>query len=135
MRSVKALKGVAGGGGIADRWYVSIGQGAVGPVNLELLVRGVEAGKVPLDSYVRNEAWTVWRPLSDVLMVSAGAPAEAAPRSGAALTLGALAGTDSQPTLRQLPRWDAPAAPEPPPSRDSRPTLPRITRLVTHQNA
>ncbi len=50
----------------ADRWYVTTGQAAVGPVNLDLLARGVEAGKVPVESFVRHEEWTVWRPLSEV---------------------------------------------------------------------
>src|SRR5262249_61584596 len=46
-----------------DRWYVTIGHAAVGPVNLDLIARGVEAGKVPLGAFVRHEQWTVWRPL------------------------------------------------------------------------
>jgi hypothetical protein len=49
----------------ADRWYVTDGMNAVGPVRLDLLARGVEAGRVPLDSFVRHEAWKVWRPLTD----------------------------------------------------------------------
>jgi hypothetical protein len=49
----------------ADKWYVTDGMNAVGPVELTLLVRGVEAGRVPLDSFVRHEAWKVWRPLAD----------------------------------------------------------------------
>lgn len=48
-----------------DRWYVTDGMNAVGPVDLDLLARGVEAGRVPLDSFVRNERWKVWRPLTD----------------------------------------------------------------------
>ncbi len=49
----------------ADRWYVTDGAHSVGPVRLDLLTRGVEAGRVPLDSFVRHEAWKVWRPLTD----------------------------------------------------------------------
>jgi hypothetical protein len=52
---------------VADRWYVSNGSTAVGPVNLDLLARGIEAGKVPLESFVRHEAWKVWRPLSEIV--------------------------------------------------------------------
>lgn len=48
-----------------DRWYVTDGANSVGPVRLDLLTRGVEAGRVPLDSFVRHEAWKVWRPLTD----------------------------------------------------------------------
>jgi hypothetical protein len=53
---------------LSDRWYVSNGAAAVGPVNLDLLARGVQAGKVPLESFVRNEAWNVWRPLNEVVI-------------------------------------------------------------------
>jgi GYF domain 2 len=53
-----------------DRWYVTNGATAVGPVNLELLVRGVEAGKVPVSSFVRHEAWKVWRPLSEIAEIT-----------------------------------------------------------------
>lgn len=51
--------------GGADKWYVTDGAHAVGPVRLDLLARGIEAGRVPLDSFVRHEAWKVWRPLTD----------------------------------------------------------------------
>jgi hypothetical protein len=58
----------------ADRWYVSTGNAAVGPVNLDLLARGVEAGKVPLEAFVRHEGWKVWRPLSELTVVLDDAP-------------------------------------------------------------
>jgi hypothetical protein len=51
----------------SDRWYVTNGTTAVGPVDLDLLARGIEAGKVPLTSFVRNERWTVWRQLSELM--------------------------------------------------------------------
>ena len=57
----------------ADRWYVTIGEAAVGPVNLDLLARGVEAGKVPLGAFVRHEQWKVWRPLSELAVFDDGA--------------------------------------------------------------
>lgn len=50
----------------ADRWYVTTGHAAVGPVKLDLIARGVEAGKVPVEAFVRHEAWKVWRPLSEL---------------------------------------------------------------------
>ncbi len=53
----------------ADRWYVTTGNEAVGPVNLDLLARGVEAGKVPLGAFVRHEGWKVWRPLVELAIV------------------------------------------------------------------
>jgi hypothetical protein len=72
MRSVKLLDDLLSSErGFTDRWYVSNGENAVGPVKLDQLARGIECGKVPLDSFVRNEAWTVWRPLSDIATVTA----------------------------------------------------------------
>ncbi len=53
----------------ADRWYVTTGDHAVGPVNLDLLARGVESGKVPLEAFVRHEQWKVWRPLRELATV------------------------------------------------------------------
>jgi len=76
MRCVKLMADVMSSErAVSDRWYVTTGEGSVGPVNLDLLARGIEAGKVPLDSFVRNEAWTVWRPLSDIALVTARDPA------------------------------------------------------------
>lgn len=87
MRSVKLLADIMSSDrAVADRWYVTIGEEPVGPVNLDLLARGIEAGKVPLDSFVRNEAWTVWRPLSDIARVTVAdstSPADAAASGGA----------------------------------------------------
>lgn len=50
----------------ADRWYVTNGATAVGPVALELVERGIEAGKIPVESYIRHEMWKIWRPLSEL---------------------------------------------------------------------
>jgi GYF domain 2 len=81
MRSVKMLaESVGVDPSIADRWYVSDGAKAVGPVNLELIARGIEAGKVPLESFVRHEAWKVWRPLSEIAVVSIDSAAPTQPR-------------------------------------------------------
>ena len=61
MRSIKLLSEAGGAAvGNTDRWYVSDGATAVGPVGLELIARGIQEGKVPLESYVRHEAWRVW---------------------------------------------------------------------------
>ena len=57
-----------------DRWYVTNGANAVGPVDFQLLARGIRAGKVPLESFIRHEGWKVWRPLTDVAEVIAGTP-------------------------------------------------------------
>ncbi|MFO0757313.1 MAG: DUF4339 domain-containing protein [Byssovorax sp.] len=71
MHHVRMLADVTDAARIgADRWYVTNGATAVGPVNLDLIARGVEAGKVPLESFVRHEAWTVWRPLADLAEIT-----------------------------------------------------------------
>jgi len=78
VRSIKLLAETAVGS--ADRWYVSDGATAVGPVALDLIARGIEEGKVPLESYVRHEAWRVWRPVWEVAEVQLpAAPDSAAP--------------------------------------------------------
>lgn len=56
----------------ADRWYVTVGHAAVGPVNLDLLTRGVESGKVPLGAFIRHEQWKVWRPLTELAVIEDG---------------------------------------------------------------
>jgi hypothetical protein len=73
MKVVKLLAETAGvDPALPDRWYVTNGTGAVGPVGLELIARGIEAGKVPVDScFVRHEAWKIWRPLRELAVVDA----------------------------------------------------------------
>lgn len=67
MHSVKMLADVVDvARRSADRWYVTNGHTSVGPVNLDLIARGVEAGKVPLGAFVRHEGWKVWRPLAEL---------------------------------------------------------------------
>ncbi|WP_437813439.1 DUF4339 domain-containing protein [Sorangium sp. So ce1078] len=74
MRSVKLFEELRSSErGFTDRWYVTNGERSVGPVKLDQLARGIESGIVPLDSFVRNEAWTVWCPLSDIAMVTVAA--------------------------------------------------------------
>lgn len=71
MKSVKLLvDSVSPSSAAQDRWYVTNGATAVGPVNLDLLARGIESGKVPLESFIRHEAWQVWRPLSEIAVVT-----------------------------------------------------------------
>jgi hypothetical protein len=71
MKSVKLLvDAVSPSSNAQDRWYVTNGATAVGPVNLDLLARGIESGKVPLESFIRHEAWQVWRPLSEIAVVT-----------------------------------------------------------------
>jgi hypothetical protein len=50
----------------SDRWYVTNGATAVGPVSFALMTRGVEAGRIPAGSFVRHETWKVWRKLEEL---------------------------------------------------------------------
>lgn len=61
----------------ADRWYITNGATAVGPVALELVERGVEAGKIPVESYIRHEQWKIWRPLTELCVTEAPRPSDA----------------------------------------------------------
>jgi hypothetical protein len=48
-------------------WKVRIpGRHAIGPVSTELLVRGISAGRVPLDAEVSEVGGDAWQPLSSV---------------------------------------------------------------------
>jgi hypothetical protein len=49
-----------------DRWYVTNGVVAIGPISFELLRRGARSGRVPSGSFVRHETWNVWRRLDEI---------------------------------------------------------------------
>jgi hypothetical protein len=51
-------------------WYVSNGYRVVGPVDTELLLRGVAHRKIPNDCMVRQESWNFWRGLHQIREVS-----------------------------------------------------------------
>jgi len=59
-------------GGAADRWFVTNGIVALGPVSFELVLRGVAYGRIPAGSFVRHESWQVWRRLEDIEQQSSG---------------------------------------------------------------
>jgi hypothetical protein len=52
------------------RWVVSNGATTVGPVSTDLLIRGLEAGRIPPTSWVRDEAWDSWRMPHEIREVS-----------------------------------------------------------------
>lgn len=52
-------------GPTGDRYFVTDGDATVGPVDGELLVRGIHSGKVPLDALVWSTGWQSWRPVSE----------------------------------------------------------------------
>lgn len=52
------------------RWVVSNGATTVGPVTTELLLRGIEAGRIPPTCWVRDEAWDNWRMPHEIREVS-----------------------------------------------------------------
>ncbi len=49
----------------AERYFVTDGDATVGPVDGELLARGIHAGKVPLDAMVWSTGWGRWRLVSE----------------------------------------------------------------------
>jgi hypothetical protein len=53
-------------GSAFDRWFVTNGIVALGPVSFELVLRGVAYGRIPAGSFVRHESWQVWRRLEDI---------------------------------------------------------------------
>ena len=100
-----------------DRWYVTTGAKAVGPVALDLLTKGIESGKVPVECFVRHEAWKVWRPLADIASVE-GTPlprtaARAGTEASAALGSGLGAFSDMGRAVPSTP-GRVPSAPPPP---------------------
>lgn len=50
-----------GGAARRPRWLVSSGGKVVGPVSTDLLLRGLECGKVPPDCWIRDREWSCWR--------------------------------------------------------------------------
>src|SRR4051812_14430015 len=59
-------------GGASDRWFVTNGIVALGPVSFELVLRGLAYGRIPAGSFVRHQSWQVWRRLEDLESQSAG---------------------------------------------------------------
>jgi hypothetical protein len=55
----------------SDRWFVTNGVVAVGPVTFELVLRGVAYGRISTSSFVRHESWQVWRRLDELESLSA----------------------------------------------------------------
>jgi hypothetical protein len=54
-----------------DQWFIRRGSTVVGPVSMRLLLRGVQAGKIPRDSEARRADESSWRNLIDVVVAVA----------------------------------------------------------------
>lgn len=50
----------------SNTWWVSNGDAVVGPVSLDLLLRGVAHGRVSPDCMVRESQWNQWRYVMDL---------------------------------------------------------------------
>ena len=100
--------------GGADRWYVTNGVLAVGPIGFELLTRGVAHGEFPTSSLVRHESWRVWRPLEDIGALSSADRQEAIERFAglSANTEARASRPDKTPSVPPASQ-DKPAAPRP----------------------
>jgi hypothetical protein len=85
-----------------DQWWVTQGgQQPIGPVSTELVVRGIAAGRVPLDSFVCEVGGTAWSPVRDVrhfaeaVAIAAALKVDERP-SGRAASLPKFDGTDDR---------------------------------------
>jgi hypothetical protein len=81
-----------------DQWWVTQGgQQPIGPVSTELVVRGIAAGRVPLDSYVCEVGGAAWTPVRDVRHFAE------------AVAIAAALKVDDRPSGRSpsLPKFDA----------------------------
>jgi hypothetical protein len=53
-------------------WYVTDGRGVVGPVDTDLLLRGIATSRIPHSCMVTQPTWTSWRHLHEIREVSRG---------------------------------------------------------------
>ena len=53
-------------------WYVTDGQGVVGPVDTDLLLRGITSSRIPHNCLVTQPSWSRWRHLHEIREVSRG---------------------------------------------------------------
>lgn len=53
-------------GATDDRWFVTNGVVATGPIGFNLLSRGIAHGRVSLTAFVRHASWRVWRRLKEL---------------------------------------------------------------------
>jgi len=56
----------------AGPWYVTDGRGIVGPVDTDLLLRGIATSRIPQSCLVTQASWTSWRHLHQIREVSRG---------------------------------------------------------------
>jgi len=56
----------------AGPWYVTDGQGVVGPVGTDVLLRGIASSRIPHSCLVRQASWSSWRHLHEIREVSRG---------------------------------------------------------------
>jgi hypothetical protein len=47
-------------------WYVTNGDAVVGPVDTELLLRGITSSRIPNDCMVTQESWGAWRAIDQI---------------------------------------------------------------------
>jgi hypothetical protein len=54
----------------ASAWYVTNGESVIGPVDTELLLRGITSSRIPNDCMVIQESWGSWRALHQIREVA-----------------------------------------------------------------
>ncbi|HMJ57419.1 MAG TPA: hypothetical protein VK540_35355 [Polyangiaceae bacterium] len=56
----------------AGPWYVTDGRGVVGPVDTDLLLRGITSSRIPHNCMVTQPTWPTWRHLHEIRELSRG---------------------------------------------------------------
>ena len=62
----------------APAWYVTDGQGVIGPIDTDLLVRGIASARIPQGCLVTQPDWTTWRHLHAIRETAVREPSEEA---------------------------------------------------------
>lgn len=117
-----------------DQWWVTQGgQEPVGPVSTELVVRGLAAGRVPLDSWVCEVGGAAWKPVRDVrdfaeaVAIAAALKVDERPSGRAVLPRFDASDDRTIVDIEPMASSDAPRTTERAPSRSSR--VPPLTRF------
>lgn len=107
-----------------QRWFVRVGANPhIGPVTTELLIRGIRAGRVPADAWIRKEGalgWNLWKEVSEVASSAlAAAPLDTVPDVAPVSSEDVAGFTSPLPTL-PIARMRPPLASNPPSAPSSR---------------
>jgi hypothetical protein len=103
---------------LSNDWYVAVEDRTVGPVSTEMLIRGIERGKVPVEAFVCPVGDSEWRTLEDVEVLRETVRRSQPPPARA---------FEAEPELKTLPRASDVQVRGTRDSMGSLPTLPNAT--------